>query len=103
VAFRLLSAAYATETGDALCVTDSYRSRAGQEMVYRTKPELAAVPGTSVHGDGRAVDLCGGVERFGTSQHNWMIQRGPAFGWVHPSWAAAGGSRPEPWHFEYGA
>jgi zinc D-Ala-D-Ala carboxypeptidase len=23
------------------------------------------------------------------------------YGWIHPSWAAAGGSRPEPWHFEY--
>ena len=22
-------------------------------------------------------------------------------GWIHPAWAAAGGSRPEPWHFEY--
>ena len=103
VAFRLLSEAFATETGDALCITDSYRSRDGQEQVFRTKPGLAATPGTSVHGHGLAVDLCGGVERFGTDEHAWMVQEGPSYGWVHPSWAAEGGSRPEPWHFEYGA
>ena len=31
-----------------------------------------------------------------------MVTHGPEHGWVHPSWAGAGGSRPEPWHFEYG-
>ena len=30
-----------------------------------------------------------------------MKQNGPLYGWFHPSWAAAGGSLPEPWHFEY--
>ena len=28
-------------------------------------------------------------------------QNGPLYGWFHPAWAAAGGSLPEPWHFEY--
>ena len=31
-----------------------------------------------------AVDLCGGVESFGTTEHAWMIEHGPAFGWIHP-------------------
>ena len=103
VSYRLLNAAYTAQTGAELCITDSYRSRAGQEHVFRTKPGLAAIPGTSVHGWGLAVDLCGGVERFGTAEHNWMLAEGPAYGWHHPSWAGAAGSRPEPWHFEYAA
>jgi len=41
------------------------------------------------------------VESFATAEHTWVAERGPAYGWIHPSWAAAGGSRPEPWHFEY--
>lgn len=101
VAFRLMSVAYEAEMGSPLCVTDTYRSRTGQEELYRTKPGLAAVPGTSNHGWGVAVDLCGGVERFGTPEHEWLLARGEAFGWHHPDWAAEGGNRPEPWHFEY--
>ncbi len=101
VAYRLLSASYADAFGSELCITDSYRSRDGQERAHLAKPALTATPGTSVHGLGRAVDLCGGVERFGTAENDWMLAHGPDFGWVHPDWAAAGGSRPEPWHFEY--
>ena len=101
VAFRLLAAAYAEDLGTSLCITDSYRSRAGQERVFATKPGLAASPGTSVHGLGLAVDLCGGVERFDSTENDWLLGHGPTYGWVHPGWAAAGGSRPEPWHFEY--
>jgi murein DD-endopeptidase MepM/ murein hydrolase activator NlpD len=102
VAYRLMEQAFLAETGTPLCITDSYRSRAGQEQLYLTKPDLAAVPGTSNHGLGLAVDLCGGVEQFGTAEHQWVVTNGPRFGWVHPDWAAAGGSRPEPWHFEFG-
>ena len=101
VAYRLLDAAYAASFGTDLCITDSYRSREGQERAHVAKPNLTATPGTSVHGLGLAVDLCGGVERFGSAENDWLLAHGPAFGWIHPSWAAAGGSRPEPWHFEY--
>lgn len=101
VSYRLLAAAYLADTGSELCITDSYRSRSAQEQLFVVKPSLAAKPGTSVHGLGRAVDLCDGVERFGTPEHEWVAANGPRFGWVHPDWAAATGSRPEPWHFEY--
>jgi LAS superfamily LD-carboxypeptidase LdcB len=101
VAYRLMGAAYEQDNGAALCITDSYRSRAGQELVHAIKPGITARPGTSVHGLGRAVDLCGGAESFSSSEHTWLVDHGPAYGWIHPSWAAAGGSRPEPWHFEY--
>ncbi|WP_299039205.1 D-alanyl-D-alanine carboxypeptidase family protein [uncultured Pseudokineococcus sp.] len=99
--FDAMSRSYEVTFGTPLCVTDSYRSLAGQIAVRASKPELAAVPGTSRHGLGRAVDLCGGVEDFGSVQHEWVVQRAPLFGWFHPSWADEGGSKPEAWHFEY--
>jgi len=85
----------------ALCVTDSYRSYAAQVSVFARKPGLAAVPGTSNHGLGLAVDLCGGVERFGSEAYEWMKKNAQEFGFIHPSWAEPGGSKPEPWHWEY--
>lgn len=92
--------ALAAERG-GLCVTDTYRDYASQVSVYARKPGLAAVPGTSNHGFGIAVDLCGGVERFGSEAYEWMKANAPRFGWEHPSWAEPGGARPEPWHWEY--
>lgn len=82
-------------------MTDSYRSYDDQVRVYAEKPTLAAIPGTSNHGWGTALDLCGGIERFGTAQHQWMLLNGPLFGWFHPAWAEPTGSKPEPWHWEF--
>jgi zinc D-Ala-D-Ala carboxypeptidase len=99
--FNALSQAFAAQTGVPLCITDSYRSLPEQISVKARRGRFAATPGTSRHGLGRAVDLCGGVESFGSPAHRWMEQNAPLYGWFHPSWAAAGGSLPEPWHFEY--
>ncbi len=101
-AFDRLSAAYARTFGRPICVTDSYRSYAEQVAVKAAKPTLAATPGTSNHGWGTATDLCGGIQSFGTVQHQWMLLNAPAFGWYHPSWAEPSGSLPEPWHWEFG-
>jgi chemotaxis protein histidine kinase CheA len=101
-AFDRLSRAYAARFGRPLCVTDSYRSLAAQVQLYATKPTLAAVPGTSNHGWGTATDLCGGIQSFDTAQHNWMLVNAPLYGWFHPMWAQRNGSKPEPWHWEYG-
>lgn len=100
-AFNALTEASKASRGVPLCVTDSYRSYSEQVALYRRKPGLAATPGTSNHGWGVAVDLCGGVERFGSDAHEWMRANAPRFGWVHPSWARQGGSKPEAWHWEY--
>lgn len=100
-AFNAMSAAYAKDTGSPLCVTDSYRSYAEQVSVKASRGEWAATPGRSDHGLGLAVDLCGGVNSFGTAAHEWMKQNAPRFGWFHPSWAEPTGSLPEPWHWEY--
>jgi septal ring factor EnvC (AmiA/AmiB activator) len=101
-AFGQLTEAYAAQHGQPLCVGDSYRPLDSQVQLYATKPGLAAVPGTSNHGWGTAVDLCGGVESFGTREHEWMRANAPLHGWFHPAWAQQGGSRPEPWHWEFG-
>jgi cell wall-associated NlpC family hydrolase len=100
--FDAMATAYRQEMGRPICVTDSYRTYAAQVDVYARKPGLAAVPGTSNHGWALAVDFCGGVESFGTPAHEWMRARAGAFGWVHPGWAQAGGSKPEAWHWEFG-
>lgn len=100
-AFNRMSQAYASSAGGPLCVTDSYRSYDRQVSVYRRKPQLAATPGTSEHGWGKAVDLCGGVERFGSDAYLWMRANAGRFGFVHPGWAEPGGSKPEPWHWEW--
>lgn len=99
--FEAMSRAYAAQFGRPMCVTDSYRDYAGQVDVFRRKPALAATPGRSQHGWGRAVDLCGGVQVFGSEPHRWMKANAAAFGFEHPAWAQVGGSRPEPWHWEF--
>jgi hypothetical protein len=101
-AFERLAKAYAAEFASPLCVTDSYRPLAEQVRVFAAKPTLAARPGTSNHGWGTALDLCGGIQSFGTSQHLWMQAHAPLYGWFHPAWAEPTGSKPEPWHWEFG-
>ncbi len=101
MAMNALNAARVAATGGKLCVTDSYRSYAEQVDVFRRKPTLAATPGRSQHGWGLAVDLCGGVQNFGSEAHRWMQLNAPQYGWVHPPWARQGGSKPEAWHWEY--
>ena len=100
-AFNAMSIAYQKDTGSPICVTDSYRSYAEQVSVKAEKGKWAATPGRSEHGMGRAVDLCGGINSFGTPAHLWMKQNAPLYGWFHPDWAEPTGSLPEPWHWEY--
>ena len=100
-AFSALSRAFALQFGRPICVTDSYRSRTAQVAVYAAKPGLAAVPGTSNHGWGTALDLCGGIESFVSPEHAWLLANAPTQSWFHPSWAGPTGSKPEPWHWEF--
>jgi D-alanyl-D-alanine carboxypeptidase-like protein len=101
-AFNAMSKAYAAQFGRPILVTDSYRSYEMQVACRRAKGDLCATPGTSNHGWGTAVDLGDGVNSFNTVTHQWMRQNAPRFGWFHPSWAEPGGSKPEPWHWEFG-
>ena len=100
-AYRAMSTAFTTAFGTPICITDSYRTYASQVRLYGQKPALAAVPGTSNHGWGLAVDLCGGIQNFGTAQYNWMKANSGRFGFLHPDWAEPGNGREEPWHWEF--
>ena len=100
-AYRAMSSAFASAFGSRICITDSYRTYAGQVRLYGQKPTLAAVPGTSNHGWGLAVDLCGGIESYGTAAYTWMKANAGRFGFLHPDWAEPGNGREEPWHWEY--
>lgn len=65
-------------------------------VTWYLKPNqaTAAVPGTSNHGKGLAVDIknAGG---FGGSFYKWMAATGPLYGWSN----AEGRSINEPWHW----
>ncbi|MFC8799990.1 M15 family metallopeptidase [Promicromonospora sp. NPDC057138] len=101
-ALEELNGAFRAAFGRNLKVTDGYRSYAEQVSVAASRGGLAAVPGTSNHGLGQAVDLSGGIESFGSAEYGWMVANAGTYGWKHPGWAEPGGSKPEPWHWEYG-
>lgn len=65
--------------------------------------QFAAVPGTSVHGWGKAVDFAdqNGELTFSSIGYQWLSAWAGLFCFVHPAWAQPGGSAPEPWHWEW--
>jgi hypothetical protein len=100
VAFTVLNQAFTAHFGHGICVGSGYRSYAEQAALRRMKPGLAARAGSSQHGYGLAVDLCGGIENA-DEQYWWLRDNAPAFGFDNPPWARRGGSKYEPWHWEY--
>src|ERR687895_526416 len=98
--FYRLNTAYKKRFGRDMCIRDAYRSLSEQQSVYAQRPGFAAVPGTSNHGLGTALDFCGGVQNQGSPQFNWLRANSLRYGWFHPSWAYS--SPFEPWHWEYG-
>ncbi len=63
---------------------------------------MAAVPGTSVHGWGRAVDFeyAGREMTFDSPGYAWLFWNAGRFGFTHPAWAEPGQPGAEPWHWE---
>lgn len=125
-----LNVAFKTQFGQNMSITGGYRSYELQVSTflsrYSTTPSsigdkrvwngvsywrhagaAAAVPGTSNHGWGMAVDFTTYVSGvplvgvFGTAMRNWVVDHGPALGWISPTWAHNGGNDDEAWHFEY--
>lgn len=101
-AYFALSEAYRKEFGSALAIREAYRGLARQQSLWNDYQNgtgnLAAYPGTSVHGWALAIDFTGGVQTPGSAQKRWMNANGPAFGW-QPRGDSF--SQPEAWHFEY--
>ncbi len=82
--------------GVTIGITDSYRPFDEQVDLARRKGlyregGLAAVPGTSSHGWGLAVDL-----DLDETAQQWMRENGWRYGWVETT-------PREPWHWEYRA
>jgi LAS superfamily LD-carboxypeptidase LdcB len=98
---QALNSAYHAATGGNISLTEGWRSLSKQQQLYALyragKGNLAATPGSSVHGTGRAADL-GGIGGIGTGQFNWMVQNASKFRW---SWTGRNFSQVEPWHWEY--
>ncbi|MFI2362596.1 D-alanyl-D-alanine carboxypeptidase family protein [Promicromonospora sp. NPDC019610] len=96
-----LSARFEDEFGYPIPLTDSYRSYDLQVAVKGTKPHHAAIPGTSNHGWGLAIDLGDPVAGGSSPEYVWLRLHAPGYGWDNPSWARLDGAKPEPWHFEF--
>ncbi len=102
VALAKLNVAYKQAFGKDLCITDSYRTLSEQYTVKALRGYLAAAPGSSRHGLGEAIDLCGGSKVAGTETFRWLRANAQRFGWENPDWAEPGGSGPtESWHWEF--
>jgi LAS superfamily LD-carboxypeptidase LdcB len=84
-----MNATYRAETGRNLPITSGYRSYESQRTTCATATGACARPGTSVHGEGRALDI-------GADARAWVRTNGPRFGWSRTG-------SPDPWHFEWGA
>ena len=100
-AFEEMNRHYKAAFGVNLTINSSYRTYEEQVQMKIEKGPIAATPGTSKHGWGLAMDIGGGVQTFGSAQHNWLRANANDFGWYHPAWAQFNGSLPEPWHWEY--
>lgn len=99
-----LEAAFTAKWGYPAIIIEGYRSLATQQDLYRhwinrdLGYNLAAYPGTSNHGYGRAADFGSHIDVYGSPQKDWMNAHAPEFGW-HP--AGDDFSPREAWHFEY--
>lgn len=102
--FIQLSAAFEARFGHSLILTDHYRDYATQVRLREQKPDLAAVPGTSNHGWGFAIDAADNIQNDNSKEHMWMEENGPKFGWINPNWAQddnPDNGAKEPWHWEW--
>lgn len=101
-ALARLNAAFRVDFGHDLKITGSYRTLAEQISTRAAKGTMAAVPGTSNHGWGLAIDL-DQVKGYRSAQYIWLKANAMTYGWHHPTYMDEGGRGPhEPWHWEFG-
>jgi LAS superfamily LD-carboxypeptidase LdcB len=104
-AFDQLNTAFKEQFAQNIGITDGYRSYDEQVACRAEKGSLCANPGTSNHGWAKAVDIgaCCGVNQGTGAAIDWLTSNASTYGWVHPEWARPDGSKPEPWHWEFGS
>jgi len=103
---KMLSAA--AHAGITITPSSCYRDFAGQvaardSWCARGQCHMAAVPGTSNHGWGKAVDFREGRSpmTYDSPGYQWLLANAGLYGWLHPKAMKAGGPVPEPWHWEW--
>lgn len=105
-AMEEMNKAYKAETGVDLTINEAYRD-CDTQIAYATPGNpryqggaaAPAPPCISNHGWGLAVDI--NVGGTGSAVYKWLEANAHKYGYVHPAWAKPGGSKPEPWHWEY--
>lgn len=95
-----LNEAFRASFGREMCLVASYRNLDTQYELKASRGWYAASPGTSMHGWGLAIDLCS-KETGNSEVFSWLWANAPSYGWQNPSWAQLGGSKYEPWHWEF--
>ena len=100
--------AQAAKDGVTLRPASCYRDYAGQvaareDWCNRGACQMAAVPGTSNHGWGKAIDFADqtGELDWDSPGYAWLKTWAGHYGWIHPTVMEPGGPVPEPWHWEW--
>lgn len=93
--------------GVNLTPSSCYRDYAGQVAMReywcgRGSCQFAAVPGTSNHGWGKAIDISepGGIG-WTTRGYQWLAENAWRYNIIHPNALGPTSSAPEPWHWEW--
>lgn len=106
--FSQLAAYVKKETGEKLYIRDAYRNLEEQETVYQEKPDVAAIPGSSEHMTGLALDVY--VSQFAgygflKSPSGQLVNRDCwQYGFIirYPQFRETDTKIPfEPWHIRY--
>lgn len=104
-----MNAAFRARFGHHLHIDLAYRTRQTQDYLFaELGPNIAAVPGTSNHGWGDAIDVPETPDyAFGSKYYLWLKANAGRFNWNHRAnleeFTASGARNPnaEAWHFEY--
>ncbi len=103
---RMVADAQAAGTG--LTSSSCYRDYAGQVEARdywcgRGACQMAAVPGTSNHGWGKAIDFrdSAGEVSWTSPGYLWMLENAWRYGFIHPDVLGQTSSAPEAWHWEW--